>query len=90
MFPPCRSCIPFVLGHFIFVFIHIFADENGRLARFLTNLMLSAAGLLLTVIEVECRDRYMQSPESVSVDIVPFGEFLGDALTRTLKELVAG
>ena len=52
--------------------------------------MLSAAGLLLTVIQVECRDRYMQSPESVSVDIVPFGEFLGDTLMRTLEELAAG
>jgi len=90
MFAPCRSCLPFVLGHFIFVFIHSFVDGNGRLARFLTNLMLSAAGLLLTIIQVECRDRYMQSPESVSVDIVPFGKFLGDTLMRALEELAAG
>ena len=33
-----------VLGHFLFVYIHSYMDGNGRLARFLTNLMLVPAG----------------------------------------------
>ena len=32
-----------VLGHFIFVFIHPFLDGNGRIARFLMNVMMAAA-----------------------------------------------
>jgi Fic family protein len=32
------------LGHFLFVYIHPYMDGNGRLARFLMNLMLVDAG----------------------------------------------
>ena len=75
----------------MFAFIHPFVDGNGRIARFLMNLMLSAAGLPWTVIQVEHRDRYMQSLESASVDgdVAPFAEFLGDAIRRTQEELAA-
>ncbi|MEI2421778.1 Fic family protein, partial [Arthrospira platensis SPKY2] len=31
-----------VLGHFIFVFIHPYMDGNGRIGRFLMNLMLAS------------------------------------------------
>ena len=34
----------FRLGHFIFVFIHPFLDGNGRIARFLMNVMMAAVG----------------------------------------------
>ena len=30
-----------VLGHFIFVYIHPYMDGNGRLGRFLINVMLA-------------------------------------------------
>jgi Fic family protein len=33
-----------VLGHFFFVYIHPYTDGNGRLGRFLMNLMLASAG----------------------------------------------
>ena len=67
-----------VLGHFIFVFIHPFPDGNGRIARFLMNVMLAAAGQPWTAIKVEDRDAYMASLERASVheDIRPFTEFL--------------
>ena len=86
-----NASVRVALGHFMFAFIHPFVDGNGRLARFLMNLMLSAAGLPWTVIQVEHRDRYMQSLESASVegDIAPFAEFLGDAIRRTQEELAA-
>ena len=59
------------------------------MARILMNLILSTAGLPWTIIQVECRCRCMQSLESASLDgdIVPFAEFLGDALRRTQGEL---
>ena len=71
-----------VLGHFIFVYIHPFIDGNGRIARFLMNVMLAAAGHPWTVIKVENRAAYMAALEAASVqeDILPFAKFLAEAL----------
>jgi Fic family protein len=71
-----------VLGHFIFVFIHPFADGNGRTARFLMNVMLAAAGRPWTVLKVDNRDAYMASLERASVheDIWLFIQFLATAV----------
>ena len=49
-----------VLGHFVFVYIHPFVDGNGRMARFLMNVMLAAGGYPWLVIPVERRGRYME------------------------------
>ncbi|MGB5430334.1 Fic family protein, partial [Eudoraea sp.] len=50
-----------VLGHFIFVYIHPYMDGNGRMGRFLMNVMLASGGYPWTVIPVEGRDSYMQA-----------------------------
>jgi len=34
-----------VLGHFIFVYIHPYFDGNGRMGRFLMNVMMAAGGI---------------------------------------------
>ena len=70
-----------VLGHFIFVFIHPFLDGNGRIARFLMNVMMAAAGRPWIVIRVEQHADYMRALEAASVqgDIRPFTEFLATA-----------
>ena len=67
-----------VLGHFLFVYVHPYPDGNGRIGRFLMNLMLTAAGYPWTVIPVERRDTYMAALEDASVgqDIGPFTDFL--------------
>ncbi len=72
-----------VLGHFVFVYIHPYTDGNGRMARFLMNLMLSAGGWPWTVIPVEARNDYIRSLETASVrhDIRPFTEFLAHLLS---------
>ncbi len=69
-----------VLGHFIFVFIHPFLDGNGRIARFLMNVMMAAAGQPWTVIKVEQRRAYMTALEEASVkgDVRPFAAFLAE------------
>ncbi len=50
-----------VLGHFIFTFIHPYVDGNGRMGRFLMNVMLASGGYRWTIIQKEIRDRYMAS-----------------------------
>ena len=67
-----------VLGHFLFVYVHPYPDGNGRIGRFLMNLMLTAAGYPWTVIPVERRETYMAALEDASVrkDVGPFTDFL--------------
>jgi hypothetical protein len=67
-----------VLGHFLFVYIHPYMDGNGRLGRFLMNLMLVAAGYVWTVVPVQQRDEYMGALEQASSfgNIERFARFL--------------
>lgn len=76
-----------VLGHFIFVYIHPYMDGNGRIARFLTNLMLASGGYPWTVVPLEKRDAYMAALEQASVhqNIVPFVEVLSELVTESMK-----
>lgn len=77
-----------VLGHFLFVYIHPYMDGNGRLGRFLMNLMLASAGHVWTVIPVQQRDEYMKALEQASSfgNIEPFARFiagLADAQSKS-------
>jgi hypothetical protein len=76
-----------VLGHFVFVYIHPYMDGNGRMGRFLMNVMLAGGGYPWTVIPVEKRDDYMAALESASVeqDIAPFATFLGRLVSDRIK-----
>lgn len=67
-----------VLGHFVFVYVHPYLDGNGRMGRFLMNVMLAAGGYPWTVIPVDRRDDYMRALEAASVkqDIRPFARFV--------------
>lgn len=73
-----------VLGHFIFVYIHPYFDGNGRMGRFLMNVMMVSGGYPWTVIPVERRTDYMAALEAASVgqDIKPFAGFLRGLLTK--------
>lgn len=75
-----------VLGHFVFVYIHPYMDGNGRMGRFLMNVMLAGGGYPWTVIPVERRDDYMAALEQASVaqNIVPFSQFLGELVSESL------
>jgi Fic family protein len=76
-----------VLGHFMFVYIHPYIDGNGRMGRFLMNVMLASGGYPWTIIPVEERKTYMAALESASVDndIVPFTDLLARLVEAALK-----
>lgn len=76
-----------VLGHFIFVYIHPYFDGNGRMGRFLMNVMMASGGYPWTVIPVGERNRYMSALEQASVhqNIIPFAEFLADQIRKPTK-----
>ncbi len=67
-----------VLGHFVFVFIHPYPDGNGRVSRFLMNLMLASGGYPWTVIRLTQRKSYMNALEQASVnkDITPLTDLI--------------
>jgi Fic family protein len=75
-----------VLGHFVFVYIHPYMDGNGRMGRFLMNLMMAAGGYPWTVIPLPERKGYMAALEKASVDedIGPFADFLARLVEKRL------
>ena len=77
-----NAAVRVVLGHFIFVYIHPYMDGNGRIGRFLMNVMLAAGGYPWVVVPVEQRAQYMSALEEASVrqNIEPFSKFLGNLI----------
>jgi Fic family protein len=73
-----------VLGHFVFVYIHPYMDGNGRIARFLMNVMLASGGYAWTVIPVEKRNKYLAVLEQASVkqDIEDFTKFIASLVAK--------
>ena len=73
-----------VLGHFMFVHIHPYMDGNGRMGRFLMNVMLASGGYPWSVIPVERRSEYMDALHAASTEshIQPFTGFLAGLVRR--------
>lgn len=73
-----EASVRIVLGHFFFVFIHPYMDGNGRIGRFLMNLMCASGGFSWIIVPVERRKQYMDALEKASVEqnIIPFCDFL--------------
>jgi hypothetical protein len=73
-----------VLGHFGFVFIHPYMDGNGRIGRFLMNVMLASGGYPWTIIRVERRAEYMAALDAASTldDIGPLASFLATCVAE--------
>jgi hypothetical protein len=82
-----HAAVRVVLGHFVFVYIHPYMDGNGRMGRFLMNVMLAAGGYPWTVVPLERRDAYMAALEDASTrqNIIPFAQFLGKLVQEALE-----
>jgi len=76
-----------VLGHWLFGYIHPYADGNGRMARFLMNVMLASGGYPWTVIRVEDRAAYLRALDCASIDmnIKPFSAFVAQCVRWSLE-----
>jgi hypothetical protein len=77
-----------VLGHWLFGYIHPYPDGNGRMARFMMNVMLASGGYPWTVIRVRDRNAYLAALDSASIDldIKPFTEFVGQRVRWSLEQ----
>jgi hypothetical protein len=75
-----------VLGHFVFVYLHPYMDGNGRVGRFLMNVMMASGGYPWTVIPVGDRNTYVEALEKASVgeDIGAFAHFLAGLVEKRL------
>ena len=75
-----------VLGHWLFGYIHPYPDGNGRMARFVMNLMLASGGYPWTVIRVMDRDAYLTALDraSIDLDIGPFTAFVAQRVQWSL------
>jgi fido (protein-threonine AMPylation protein) len=76
-----------VLGHWLFGYIHPYPDGNGRMARFLMNVMLASGGYPWTVIRVEDRNAYLTALDRASIDmnIAPFAAFIAERVQWSMK-----
>jgi fido (protein-threonine AMPylation protein) len=77
-----------VLGHWLFGYIHPYPDGNGRMARFLMNVLLASGGYPWTVVRVEDRAEYLKALDRANIDIDarPFSSFIAERVRWSLKK----
>lgn len=77
-----------VLGHWLLGYIHPYPDGNGRMARFLMNVLLASGGYPWTVVRVEDRAEYLKALDraSIDVDARPFASFIAERVCWSLKK----
>jgi Fic family protein len=75
------------VAHAWLVYIHPFADGNGRVARLLMNLMLMRHGYPIAIITKEDRLRYYDAlEESQASDLSPFLALVAESVHESLEE----
>ena len=87
-----ESGVRAVLGHWLFGYIHPYADGNGRMARFLMNAMLASGGYPWTVVRVEDRAAYLGALDraSLEADIRSLATFIAERVNWSLDQVRQG
>lgn len=82
-----EAAVKIVLGHFFFVYIHPYMDGNGRMGRFLMNVMMASGGYPWIIVPLEQRHSYIAALENASVrqNIAPFTKFLAALVKDRMK-----
>jgi hypothetical protein len=77
------------LGHYIFVFIHPYMDENGRVTQFILNTMLASGSYPWTIVEVKHRKIYINALETAHTEnnLTPFIKFIIKEMKLSKKHL---
>jgi fido (protein-threonine AMPylation protein) len=77
-----------VLGHWLFGYIHPYPDGNGRMTRFLMNVMLASGGYPWTVIRMRDRKAYLAALDraSIDVDLGPFTTLIAQRVRWALEK----
>jgi Fic family protein len=72
-----------VLGHWLFGFIHPHMDGNGRMARFVMNVVMASGGYPWTNVRATRRKEYLDALEAASAeqDILPFARFIREEMS---------
>lgn len=76
------------LAHKQFVFMHLFIDGNGRVARLLMNLCLIRKGYTIGIIPPILRSEYISFLEKAHKDDKPFVKFISERIEETQKDLI--
>ena len=76
-----------VFGHWLFGYIHPYPDGNGRMARFLMNVMLASGGYPWTVVRIRDRKAYLAALDraSIDVDVGPFTTLIAQRVRWVLE-----
>ncbi len=84
-----KAAVKAVLGHWLLGYIHPYPDGNGRMARFLMNVMLASGGFPWTVVRVEDRDAYLTVLEEASMEsnILPFSKFIAERVYWSVDQV---
>ena len=82
-----EPCVCSALGHWLFGYIHPYPDGNGRMARFLMNVMLASGGYPWTVIRLRDRKAYLTALDraSIETDIDAFSKLLAQRVRWSLE-----
>jgi fido (protein-threonine AMPylation protein) len=77
-----------VLGHWLFGYVHPYPDGNGRMARFLMNVLLASGGYPWTIIRVDDRTEFLSALDHASIesDVRPFASFIAGQVQGALKK----
>jgi hypothetical protein len=72
-----------VLGHWLFGFIHPYTDGNGRMARFLMNVIMASGGYPWTIVRTSRRKEYLDALDAASVgqNAGPFAVFIREEMS---------